>query len=135
MEQCFCIIKPDGVKRKLIGNIITRIENKGFEICQMRMLTLSKQECESLYYLHKSKEFYNSLINFMTSGLSIIMVIKGINIIRSMRKICGETDPTYALPGTIRGDLGYNTSDKVLTNIIHCSDSKDAAKYEIELFF
>ncbi|MCQ6253937.1 nucleoside-diphosphate kinase [Methanocaldococcus sp.] len=130
-ERTFVAIKPDAVKRKLIGKIIERFENKGFEIVAMKMIKLNKELAEKYYEEHKGKEFYERLINFMTSGRIVVMVIEGENAISVVRKMIGKTNPSEAEPGTIRGDFALSTPD----NVIHASDSKKSAEREIKLFF
>ncbi|XRP96880.1 nucleoside-diphosphate kinase [Methanocaldococcus sp. 16A] len=130
-ERTFVALKPDAVKRKLIGKIIERFENKGLEIIAMKMIKLDREMAEKWYEEHKGKEFYERLINFMTSGRMIVMVIEGENAIAVVRKMIGKTNPTEAEPGTIRGDFALTTPD----NVIHASDSKESAEREIKLFF
>ena len=125
------MLKPDAVKRKLIGRIIQRFEDKGLEIVEMKMLTLSKEMAEEFYKMHKGREFYERLIKFMTSGRIVAMVVEGENAISIVRKMIGKTNPVEAEPGTIRGDFALSTPN----NIIHASDSKESAEREIKLFF
>ncbi len=130
-EKTFVAIKPDAVKRKLIGKIIERFENKGLDIIAMKMVRLNRELAEKYYEEHKGKDFFEDLINFITSGRIVLMVIEGENAISVVRKMIGMTDPTEADPGTIRGDFGT----KLPENIIHASDSKKSAEREIKLFF
>ncbi|XRO77307.1 nucleoside-diphosphate kinase [Methanocaldococcus sp. 10A] len=130
-ERTFVALKPDAVKRKLIGKIIERFENKGLEIIAMKMIKLDRKMAEKYYEEHKGKKFYEGLINFMTSGRMVVMVIEGKNAISVVRKMIGKTNPTEAEPGTIRGDFALTTPD----NVIHASDSKESAEREIKLFF
>jgi nucleoside-diphosphate kinase len=130
-ERTFVMLKPDAVKRKLIGRIIQRFEDKGLEIVEMKMLTLSKEMAEEFYKMHKGREFYERLIKFMTSGRIVAMVVEGENAISIVRKMIGKTNPVEAEPGTIRGDFALSTPN----NIIHASDSKESAEREIKLFF
>ncbi|ENN96302.1 nucleoside diphosphate kinase [Methanocaldococcus villosus KIN24-T80] len=131
MERTLVIIKPDAVRRKLIGRIIQRIEDKGLEIIAMKMLKLSREEAEEFYKEHIGKEFYESLVNFMSSGRIVAMVVEGENAISVIRKLIGKTDPYEADPGTIRGDFAL----KLPENVIHASDSKASAEREIKFFF
>ncbi|WP_456419978.1 nucleoside-diphosphate kinase [Methanocaldococcus infernus] len=131
MERTLVIIKPDAVRRKLIGKIIERIENKNLDIVKMKMVKLTKEEAEEFYKEHKGKEFYNSLVEFMTSGRIVVMVIEGENCINIIRKLIGKTDPAEAEPGTIRGDFAL----KLPENVVHASDSKESAEREIKFFF
>ncbi|MCR1898064.1 nucleoside-diphosphate kinase [Irregularibacter muris] len=131
MEKTLVIIKPDGVKRGLIGNIIKRIEDKGYIISAMMMKQLSKEQLDQHYEEHKNKTFYPSLVSYMSSGNSLIMIVEGVNAIKGMRKIMGATDPIEAEPGSIRGMYGNNKTQ----NLIHGSDSLESAEREINLFF
>jgi nucleoside-diphosphate kinase len=130
-EKTFVMLKPDAVKRKLVGRIIQRFEDKGFEILDMKMMTISQELAERHYGEHKGKDFYEKLVNFITSGRVVAMVIEGKNAISIVRKMIGKTNPLEAEAGTIRGDFAYSTPD----NIIHASDSKESAEKEIKLFF
>jgi len=131
VQRTFVALKPDTVERKLIGKIIQRFEDRGFNILEMRMLKLSRELAEEYYSEHKGKEFYERLINFMTSGRIVAIVIEGERAVSTVRKMLGCTCPCEAEPGTIRGDFGLYTP----ANIIHASDSEESAKREIELFF
>jgi len=125
------MLKPDAVKRKLIGRIIQRFEDKGLEIVEMKMLKMSRELAEKLYEEHRGKDFFEKLINFITSGRVVAMVIEGEEAISVVRKMVGKTNPLEADMGTIRGDFGYSTPD----NLVHASDSRESARREIELFF
>ena len=131
MERTFVMIKPDGVKRKLIGEIISRIENRNLTIVEMVMRTPSRELAEKHYLPHAGKDFYEPLVNFVISGPVIAMVIVGDNAIALVRKMMGALNPVDALPGTIRGDLTISTRE----NLIHGSDSLESAEYEIGLWF
>ncbi|HIQ32893.1 MAG TPA: nucleoside-diphosphate kinase [Methanothermococcus okinawensis] len=130
-ERTFVMLKPDAVKRKLIGRIIQRFEDKGLEIVEMKMLKMSRELAEKLYEEHRGKDFFEKLINFITSGRVVAMVIEGEEAISVVRKMVGKTNPLEADMGTIRGDFGYSTPD----NLVHASDSRESARREIELFF
>ncbi|MBW9220707.1 nucleoside-diphosphate kinase [Methanothermococcus sp. SCGC AD-155-M21] len=130
-EKTFIMLKPDVVKRKLIGRIIQRFEDKGLEILEIKMLKIPKELAEKLYEEHRNRDFFEKLINFITSGKVVVMVIEGERAISVVRKMMGKTDPLEAEVGTIRGDFGYSTPD----NLLHASDSEDSAKREINLFF
>jgi len=125
------MLKPDAVKRKLIGRIIQRFEDKGLEIIEMKMLTISRKLAEKHYEEHKDKDFFESLVEFITSGKVVAMVVEGERAVSVVRKMIGKTNPLEADVGTIRGDFGFSTPD----NLIHASDSEDSAKREIDLFF
>ena len=131
IEKTFVMIKPDGIQRGLAGDIISRFEKKGLKIIAMKMLTLSKEMAEKNYTEHKGKDFYESLISFITSGPVIAFVLKGTEAISIVRKLVGATNPADAEAGTIRGDHVLLTT----FNIIHASDSSESAGREIGLFF
>ncbi|MCD6374787.1 MAG: nucleoside-diphosphate kinase [Caldisericaceae bacterium] len=131
MERTLAIIKPDGVSNGLIGEIIKRIENEGIKIVGMKMLHLDRFKAEGFYYVHRSKPFFNSLIDYMTSGPIVVMVLQAPDVINRWRKLMGATDPKQAEPGTIRAEMGLN----IERNVVHGSDSKDSAMYEINYFF
>ncbi len=130
-EITLAIIKPDAVKRKLIGQIIIRIEESDLRILCIKMATLSKNILRELYIEHEGKSFLEDLIEFMSSGQVVLLILKGEKAIENLRKICGATDPNKALPGTIRGDYGTSLP----YNVIHAPDSPESAKREIGLFF
>jgi len=131
MEQTYVMIKPDAVQRGLIGEIILRIERKGLKIAAMRMNVMDKNSAKAHYKEHSERPFFNSLIEYVTSGPSVSMVVEGNNSIAIMRAINGATNPVNALPGTIRGDLAVETG----RNVVHASDSPEAAKREISIHF
>ncbi len=131
MEQTYVMIKPDAVQRGLIGEIISRIERKGLKIAAMRMNVMDKNSAKAHYKEHSEKPFFTSLIEYVISGPSVSMVVEGNNSIVIMRAINGATNPVNALPGTIRGDLAVETG----RNIVHASDSPEAAKREISIHF
>ena len=130
-EKTFVMLKPDAVRRKLIGKIIQRFEDKGFEILDMKMLTIPRNLAEKHYEEHRGKEFYEKLVDFITSGRVIAMVIEGECAISAVRRMVGKTNPLEADSGTIRGDFAYSTPN----NVIHASDSEESAEREINLFF
>lgn len=130
-ERTLVIIKPDGIQKKLIGEIISRIERKGLIITNLKMMRISKELAEKHYEEHKKKPFYRNLINFITSDSVVVMIVEGEDVISTFRLMMGPTDSRKATPGTIRGDHGLN----IERNIIHGSDSIKSAKREISLFF
>ena len=130
MESTLSIIKPDGIKKKLIGTIFKRFEEEGFEIVNIKYTTLTKIEAASFYEMHQGKPFFENLINFMTSGPCLPFVVRGDNAVMRVREIMGATDPAEAKDGTIRKIY----ADSIDSNIIHGSDSKESAEREI-LFF
>lgn len=131
MESTFVMIKPDAVQRGFIGQIIARLENKGFVLKAMKFVLVDRLTAEKLYDIHKGKAFYEGLVTYITSGPVVVMAWDGPNAISAVRILVGATKANEALPGTIRGDFGL-TVDK---NTIHASDSVERAKYEIGLFF
>ncbi len=131
MNRTLAIIKPDGVQAGLIGEIIKRIENEGLRIVAMRMDKLDARRAEGFYYVHRSKPFFNSLIEYMTSGPVVLMVLQGYDVINRWRKLMGATDPRKAEVGTIRADMGTS----IERNVVHGSDAPDSAIYEINYFF
>ena len=131
MEQTLAIIKPDAVKKKIIGRIIQVIEDEGFTIAKMKMVHLTKQEAEGFYIVHKAKPFYASLTNFMSSGPIVVMVLEGDDAISHWRDVMGATDPALAKPGTIRRTYGFS----VERNATHGSDAPSTAAWEIDYFF
>ncbi len=131
MEKTLSIVKPDGVKKNLIGEVIRRFEQKNLRIAALKMLKLSKEEAMNFYIIHKDKPFYNSLTEFMSEGPIVVMVVEGDNAISMVREIMGATNPKDAAPGTIRADFASDIEH----NIVHGSDSKESASYEILFFF
>ncbi|MEQ8466409.1 MAG: nucleoside-diphosphate kinase [Coleofasciculus sp. D1-CHI-01] len=131
MERTFLMIKPDGVQRNLVGEIIQRLETKGFTLVGLKLMSVSRELAEQHYAVHKDKGFFAGLIEFITSGPVVAMVWEGEGIIASARKIIGATNPLSAEPGTIRGDFGVTVG----RNLIHGSDGPDTAKEEIKLWF
>ncbi|GEP78439.1 nucleoside-diphosphate kinase [Staphylococcus carnosus] len=131
MERTFLMIKPDGVQRKLVGEIITRLEKKGLKLVGGKFMTVSKEKAETHYGEHADKPFYEGLVSFITSAPVFAMVVEGENVVEVIRNMIGKTNPTEAAPGTIRGDLGLTVG----RNVIHGSDSVESAKREISLWF
>jgi len=140
-QQTLAIIKPDAVSKNLVGKIIERIEAEGIKIVAMKMIKMSKEQAKGFYHVHKGKPFYQGLIDYLTEGPVVAMVIEGANAIENVRKIVGSTEPKKSLPGTIRGDfahISYERADSVgkpLKNLIHASDSPESAEREIKLWF
>jgi nucleoside-diphosphate kinase len=131
MERTFVMIKPDGVRRNLVGQIISRFELRGLKIIGMKMLKMDKETAEKLYAEHKGKSFFEDLISYITSGPVVTIVIEGDGVVLLMRKMIGNTDPKESPPGTIRGDMAITKSE----NVIHASDSPEKAEKEISIFF
>jgi nucleoside-diphosphate kinase len=134
-ERTLVLIKPDGVARGLSGEIIRRIEQKGYRVVELRMLTPSSDQLARHYAEHEGKPFYAPLIEFMSSGPIVAMVLEGNRVIAGFRTLAGATDPTAADPGTIRGDLGRDWGEKVQKNLVHGSDSPESAEREIAIWF
>jgi nucleoside-diphosphate kinase len=131
MERTLSIIKPDGVKKNVIGEVLKRFEEKGLRIAGLKKIKLTKQDAQNFYIVHEQRPFYESLTEFMTEGPIVVMVIEGENAISRVREIMGATNPKEALPGTIRADLASDIEH----NIVHGSDSTASASYEIPFFF
>ncbi len=130
-QKTLVIIKPDGIQKNIIGEIISRIEKKGLKILNIKMMKLSRELAEKHYEEHRNKPFFKSLVNFTTSAPIIVMIVEGEDVISIFRSMMGSTDPKNAAPGTIRGDYGTD----IERNIIHGSDSIESAKREVDLFF
>ena len=131
MERTFLAIKPDGVQRKLVGEIIRRFEAKGFTLVGLKLLQVSRELAEQHYDVHKERPFFGGLVEFITSGPVVAMVWEGDGVVASARKIIGATNPLTAEPGTIRGDYGVSIG----RNLIHGSDAIETAQREISLWF
>ena len=134
-EKTLILVKPDGVARGLVGEVISRIESKGYAIDSLRMLQADRALLEKHYAEHIGKPFYEPLVEFMMSGPIVAIVASGNRVIEGFRSLAGVTDPTVAAPGTIRGDLARDQGTKVVQNIVHGSDSPESAAREIEIFF
>jgi nucleoside-diphosphate kinase len=131
MERTLVVIKPDGVQRGLIGSILTRFERKGFRVLALRLLTVSRSMAETHYAVHEGKFFYPELVEYISSGPVVAMVLEGVEAIKAVRLLVGSTRPYEAAPGTIRGDLALTG----LRNLIHASDAPETAAAEISLWF
>lgn len=131
MEETFVMIKPDGVGRGLVGEIISRIENKGLKLLQIKLLVASSSILENHYVEHRDKPFFQTLVDSMKDKPVLAMVVEGENSIKLMRIMVGDKDPLCASPGTIRGDFALETTK----NLIHASDSKESAEREIKIWF
>ena len=130
-ERTFLAIKPDGVQRGLVGEILGRFERKGFKLIALKQVIPSRDLAEQHYGVHKERPFFNGLVDFITSGPVVAMVWEGDGVIGSARKLIGSTKPLDAEPGTIRGDLAINIG----RNVIHGSDGPETANFEIGLWF
>ncbi len=131
MERTFIMIKPDGVQRHLVGEIISRFEAKGFTLVGLKLMKVSRELAEQHYDVHKGKPFFSSLVDFIVSAPVTAMVWEGESVVAAARKIIGATDPINAEPGSIRGDFGVSIG----RNLIHGSDAIETARREIELWF
>ncbi len=131
MEKTLLIIKPDGVKRKLIGEIIKRIEADGFEILNLRWMSMNRNEAGEFYAVHQGKPFYNDLVDYLTSGPVVALLLERQNGLRRLREIVGATDPKKAAPGTIRADFGSS----IQNNTVHASDPSEDPGREMRLIF
>jgi nucleoside-diphosphate kinase len=131
LERTLSIIKPDGVRRNLIGEVYRRFEAAGLRIIAARMMHLSQREAEGFYAVHRDRPFFKDLVAYMTSGPIIVQVLEGDNAVLKNREIMGATDPKKAAPGTIRADL----AESIEANTVHGSDAPDTAAKEIAYFF
>jgi len=131
MEQTLSIIKPDAVKKGVIGKIIDRFESNGLRIAAMKKVQLSEQDAAEFYAVHKERPFFGELVEFMTSGPVVVMVLEGENAVAKNRELMGATNPKEAAPGTIRADF----AESIDANAVHGSDSLENAKIEIAFFF
>lgn len=131
MEQTLALIKPDGVRKRVIGQVIARYEKAGLQVAAMKMLTLSKREAQGFYAVHRERPFFDALTDFMSSGPIIALVLRGENAIARNREVMGATNPKDAAEGTIRRDFSTSIDE----NTVHGSDAPETAKEEIKYFF
>jgi nucleoside-diphosphate kinase len=131
MQQTFVMVKPDGVRRRLIGEVVSRIEAKGYAIKEMKLFTIDESLARKHYAEHSEKPFFAELVDFIISGPVVAMVVEGIDAVAGMRQIMGATNPLDAVPGSIRGDYAAVITE----NIVHGSDSPTSAEREVNLFF
>ena len=131
MEQTLVLVKPDGVKKKLCGEILARYERKGLDIKALKLMQVPEELAAQHYAEHKDKPFFRELIDFITSGPVLAMVLSGENAVAAVRKLNGATNPLEAAPGTIRGDYGLLINE----NVVHASDAPETAQREIALWF
>lgn len=134
-QRTLVLIKPDGVRRGLVGEVLARIEKKGYSISALRMLQADRTMLAAHYAEHEGKPFYEPLIEFMLSGAIVALIAEGERVIEGFRSLAGATDPTVAAPGSIRGDLARDQGTRVVQNIVHGSDSVESAEREIKIFF
>lgn len=135
IERSLVLVKPDGYRRGLTGEVLRRIEAKGYTLVALQVLTPSREQLAAHYAEHEGKPFYEPLLEFMASGPVTAVIIEGQRCIEGFRTLAGATDPTAALPGTIRGDLARDWGLKVQQNIVHGSDSPESAEREIGIWF
>jgi nucleoside-diphosphate kinase len=135
MERTLVLVKPDGVRRGLTGEVIRRIEAKGYALVRLELRTATRELLSDHYAEHAGKPFYEPLVEFMSSGPVVAMVVEGERVVEGFRALAGATDPTVALPGTIRGDLGRDWGLAVQQNLVHGSDSVESAEREIKIWF
>ena len=135
VERTLVLVKPDGVRRALVGEIIARIESKGYKIIALELVAADREMLAKHYEEHVGKPFYEPLLEFMLSGPVVAMIAEGNRVIEGFRSLAGVTDPTIAAPGTIRGDLAGDQGTKVVQNIVHGSDSVESAEREITIWF
>jgi nucleoside-diphosphate kinase len=131
MERTFVMVKPDGVRRHLVGEVIKRIEDKGYSLVEMKLFTIDEDLAKRHYAEHTEKPFFGELVSFITSGPVVAMVVEGDDAVKGARQIMGATNPLEAVPGSIRGDF----ASVITENIVHGSDSPESATREIGLFF
>jgi len=135
VERTLILVKPDGVRRQLIGEVIRRVETKGYNVVALKMVQADRSILAAHYAEHEGKPFYEPLVEFMLSGPVVAIIAEGNRVIEGFRKLAGATDPTVAEPGTIRGDLARDQGTKVVQNIVHGSDSVESATREIGIWF
>lgn len=131
MQRTLAIVKPDGVAAGLVGEVVKRIEQEGLRIVGMRMEHMTQTKAEGFYYVHRERPFFNSLMEFMTSGPVVLMALEGENAIVRWRSLMGATNPENADPGTIRRDMATS----IERNVVHGSDAEETASYEVNYFF
>lgn len=131
IEKTFVMVKPDSVVRGLVGEVVSRIENKGLKLIGLRMIRITEGEAKALYAVHQGKPFYNDLISFIRSAPVVVMAVEGESAVAVVRRLIGSTDAKEALPGTVRGDLSCSKS----MNVVHASDSAENAERELAIFF
>ena len=131
MERTLSIVKPDGIQKHLIGEVIKRFEDHGLKVAGLKMISMSKKEAEGFYAVHRGKSFFESLTTFMSSGPAVVMVLEGEGAIAKTRELMGATDPKQAKEGTLRRQFATN----IEKNIVHGSDASETAAFEINYFF
>ena len=135
IERTLVLVKPDGVSRNLSGAVLARIEAKGYRLTRLELREATRELLAEHYAEHEGKPFYEPLVEFMLSGSVVAMIVEGERVVEGFRALAGATDPTVALPGTIRGDLGRDWGLPVQQNLVHGSDATDSAEREIAIWF
>lgn len=135
MEKTLLLIKPDGVQRGLIGEVLARIERKGYSITHLKLMNATEELLGQHYAEHRAKPFFGELVEYMSAGPVVAAVVEGARVVEGVRSLSGATEPTTAAPGTIRGDLGRDWGTGQIENIVHSSDSPESAEREIALWF
>ena len=135
LQQTLVLIKPDAVKRNLIGEVVSRCEAKGYVVADLKKIAATRALLEEHYAEHQGKPFFDPLVEFMLSGDVVAIRLEGHGVIEGFRSLAGSTNPTSAAPGTIRGDLGREWGTKVQQNLVHGSDSEESASRELALWF
>ncbi|BAN90960.1 nucleoside-diphosphate kinase [Aeropyrum camini] len=131
VERTLLVVKPDGVVRRLIGEVVSRVERKGLKIVAMKMMRLTREKAEEFYSVHRDKPFFGELVEFITSGPVVAMVVEGDEAVNVVRLMIGATDGRKAAPGTIRGDFSLD----IMKNIVHASDSPESFQREFKVLF
>jgi nucleoside-diphosphate kinase len=134
-EITLALVKPDGVERGLVGEVISRIERKGYEIAALKIITATENILRLHYHDQVDKPYFPTMLEYMTEGNIVAIIARGENVVKGLRNLAGATKPTEALPGTIRGDFGRDWANDAVRNIVHTSDSPAHAEYEIGIWF
>lgn len=134
-EYSLVLVKPDGYRRRLVGEIVSRFERKGYQVIAMRVLTAEQEQLAKHYEEHRNKHFFPSLVEYMSSGPLVALILEGVRVIDGVRNVVGATDPTTAAAGTIRGDFGCDWGTGRMENLVHASDSNASASHEIAVWF
>lgn len=134
-EKTLVLVKPDGVAEGHIGNIISRLERKGFQISALKVVKATKDQLEAHYNEQVEKPYFNEIETYMMEGPLVAIIVSGTNVVKAVHRLAGNTRPADALPGTIRGDFAHDYADGILRNIVHTSDSRENAHHEIAIWF
>lgn len=135
LEYSLVLVKPDGVARRLSGEIIARLERKGYNLVSMKMVIASEEQLRAHYSEHAHKHFFGEMVEYMTEAPLVAMIFEGSRVIAGIRSVIGSTDPTEAAPGTIRGDFGCDSGSTRIENLVHASDSISSSRDEIKIWF